>query len=149
MRCIKEGDKNTGFFHPNVGTEGELIKSSPCAGTIIHTVMISRSWKDLLQVFLNLFFAQDTLVTSEVTQFVPSKVTDQMNEELSKHFSVSELERALFMMKPNSSPGPNGFTAGFFQNHWGLLKDNVCGAVLDFLNGGPMPDDYPSAYPQN
>jgi hypothetical protein len=44
------------------------------------------------------------------------------------------------MMKPNKAPGPDGFTAGFYQRHWGLLGDDVCRAVLAFLNGGSMPD---------
>jgi hypothetical protein len=43
------------------------------------------------------------------------------------------------MMKPNSSPGIDGFTAGFYQNHWDTMKDSICNAVLDFLNGGVMP----------
>jgi hypothetical protein len=41
-------------------------------------------------------------------------------------------------MSPNKAPGPDGFTAGFFQKHWTLVKDSVTNAVLGFLNGGDM-----------
>lgn len=41
---------------------------------------------------------------------------------------------------PNKAPGVDGFTAGFFQRHWPLLKENVTQAVLNFLNGGDMPE---------
>jgi hypothetical protein len=51
-----------------------------------------------------------------VIQFVPHKVTDDMNQKLCKPFFADEVEKALFMMKPNKSPRPDGFTAGFYQN---------------------------------
>jgi len=44
-------------------------------------------------------------------------------------------------MKPNKSPRPDGFTAGFYQNHWSLLKDDICQEVLNFLGGGDLPTD--------
>lgn len=39
------------------------------------------------------------------------------------------------------SPGPDGFTAGFYQKHWDLLRTDVCNATLEFLNGGHMPNE--------
>jgi hypothetical protein len=44
------------------------------------------------------------------------------------------------MMHPNKAPDPDGFTAGFFQKHWQLIKGDVTTVVLQFLNGGDMPD---------
>jgi hypothetical protein len=63
-----------------------------------------------------------------------------MNDELSVPFSTEEVQRALFMMHPNKAPGPDGFTTGFFQKHWQLIKGDVTTAVLQFLNGGDMLD---------
>jgi hypothetical protein len=40
---------------------------------------------------------------------------------------------------PSKAPGVDGFTAGFFQRHWDLLKNDVVPAVVDFLNGGMLP----------
>ena len=47
-----------------------------------------------------------------------------------------EIEQALFMMHPHKSPGPDGF----FVKHWSFLKERVCDAVKEFLNGGEMPE---------
>ena len=41
-------------------------------------------------------------------------------------------------MAPAKALGVDGFTTGFFQRHWHLLKDDVTNAVLRFLNGGDL-----------
>jgi hypothetical protein len=56
-----------------------------------------------------------------------------MNDFLCRPFTAVEAEKALFAMKPNKSPGPDGFTAGFDQKHWSLVKEDICCAVLGFL----------------
>jgi len=61
------------------------------------------------------------------------------NEYLSSPFTESEIKTALFMMKPSKAPGPDGFTAGFYQKHWSLAGNDICQAILSFLNGGDMP----------
>jgi hypothetical protein len=63
-----------------------------------------------------------------------------MAELLCRSFTTEEVEAALFQMSPNKAPGADGFTAGFFQKHWPLLKDKVVSAVLGFLNGRDMPE---------
>lgn len=64
-----------------------------------------------------------------------------MADELLKPFSASEVEAALFQMKPNKAPGADGFNAGFFQTHWNLVKPCILSAVLGFLNGGDLPEE--------
>jgi hypothetical protein len=64
-----------------------------------------------------------------------------MNEELTKPFTASEVERAMFMMGANKAPGPDGFTAGFYQHHWKLLGPRITDAALNFLHGGEMPTE--------
>ena len=44
------------------------------------------------------------------------------------------------MMGANKAPGPDGFTAGFYQAHWGFVGQDVISAVLDFLHGGHLPE---------
>jgi hypothetical protein len=41
-------------------------------------------------------------------------------------------------MKPNKASGPDGFTAVFYQKHWSFMGDDICKAVLEFLNGRDM-----------
>jgi len=71
-----------------------------------------------------------------ILDHIPMKVTNEMNERLTRPYSPDEIEKALQLMKPNKAPGPDGFTAGFYQLHWKLLGTDIISAVLDFLNGG-------------
>jgi hypothetical protein len=61
-----------------------------------------------------------------------------MNETLAIEYSCEEVRKAVFMMHPNKSPGPNGFTADFYQCHWNLVGSDSSAAVLSFLNGDDM-----------
>lgn len=63
-----------------------------------------------------------------------------MNERLCAPVTDDEIVQALFSMHPNKSPGPDGFTAGFYIRHWNILKQAICIVVRDFLEGGVMPD---------
>ena len=44
-----------------------------------------------------------------------------------------EIKRALFQMHPDKSPGPDGFSAGFFQNNWDIVAQDTCEAVKSFF----------------
>jgi hypothetical protein len=74
----------------------------------------------------------------ELLDIVPTRVTAEMNLELDKQYTVEEVQVELFQMASSKAPGVDGFTAGFSQRHWNLLKDDVVTAVLDFLNGGEL-----------
>lgn len=64
------------------------------------------------------------------------KVTSDMNTQLLAPFTVSEVETALGQMHPLKSLGPDGFAAGFYQSSWAIVGQEVCAAVLNFLNCG-------------
>ena len=63
-----------------------------------------------------------------------------MNEALESPYTAQDVERALSMMGACKAPRPDGFTAGFYQTHSETVGPSITNAVLDFLNGGPMPD---------
>lgn len=61
-----------------------------------------------------------------------------MNEKLVRGFIEEEVEATVFQMGPLKSPGPDSFGACFYQNFWSIVGEEVCKAILNFLNGGEM-----------
>jgi hypothetical protein len=82
--------------------------------------------------YSELFTRQKVLDVEPILDSVPVKITDHMNDELTKPFRAEEVEKALFMMGANKAPGPDGFTAGFYQHHWKLLGPSVTRGVSGF-----------------
>jgi hypothetical protein len=136
---LRDGDRNTGFFQAKAKARAKTNKISCLkkeAGELIRDQDRLESMAS--QFYQGLFTGQEELDLELVCSYVPRKVSGPMNEMLDRQFTVQEVERALFQMSPNKAPRPDGFTAGFFQKHWTLVKDSVTNAVLGFLNGGDM-----------
>ena len=74
----------------------------------------------------------------ECLSAVQHKMTLEMQEVLSKEYSVEEVKVALFQMGPTKAPGPNGMNAFFYQKFWHVVSDDVIATVLNFLNFGNM-----------
>ncbi|XP_074300419.1 uncharacterized protein LOC141631680 [Silene latifolia] len=58
---------------------------------------------------------------------------------LSQPFTASDVKKAFFDMKPNKSPGPDGFPPRFYQLFWHTVNVDITSAVLRFLNDGHLP----------
>jgi len=63
-----------------------------------------------------------------------------MNEALDRPYTAQEVEWALFMMGACKAPGPDGFTAVFYQTHWETVGPSITNVVLEFFNRGQLLD---------
>jgi hypothetical protein len=138
---LKSGDRNTGFFQAKAKARGRTnrIRALKRADGSEETEQEGLEAM-AADFYSSLFLAQGNVQPSLICQYVPSKLTAQMGEMLERVYTAQEVENALFQMGPGKAPGVDGFTAGFFQKHWCLLKNSVTAAVLGFLNGGDMPE---------
>lgn len=67
--------------------------------------------------YMQLFATQDDLNPKLILGHVPCKVAMDMNEQLTRPYTASEVERAVSLMGAHKTPGLDGMTAGFFQLH--------------------------------
>jgi hypothetical protein len=88
-------------------------------------------------VFVSYYKALFTLANpqaiKECTSAVERNVTPAMASILLSTFSVEEVAATLKQMVPLKAPGPDGYTAGFYQQHWVTMGSEVCEVVLHFF----------------
>lgn len=94
-----------------------------------------------------------TLFTSEIVgdlaaclRPVEKKVTPEMNFNLLREFTKEVVAMALQQMSPLKAPGPDGFSASFYQQNWETIGDEVSSVVLDALNFGFINKEINSTY---
>jgi hypothetical protein len=63
-----------------------------------------------------LFTSEGTVGMEKFTEGLQARVTTEMNARLVSRFEECEVDRALAQMHPLKSPGPDGFSASFYQN---------------------------------
>jgi hypothetical protein len=49
-------------------------------------------------------------------------------------------------MHPLKAPGPDGFSACFYQRHWATIGNESAGQSLHFLNSGILDPDINTTY---
>jgi hypothetical protein len=49
-----------------------------------------------------------------------------------------EVRRVIFAMNCNKAPGPDGFSAGFYQSAWSIVGNYVIDAMLEFFLSGRL-----------
>ena len=62
------------------------------------------------------------------------QVSETENEALTVVFVEKEVREAIFQMKYNKAPDPDGFPAEFYQVFWSIIKDDLIAMFRDFHN---------------
>ncbi|GJW47879.1 RNA-directed DNA polymerase, eukaryota [Tanacetum coccineum] len=73
-------------------------------------------------------------------------LTTQQQEELESNVSKEELKRAVWDCRVDKSPGPDGFSFGFYRHFWSTIENNVREAVNHFLTHGDIPKGCNSSF---
>ncbi|GKE38567.1 RNA-directed DNA polymerase, eukaryota, partial [Tanacetum coccineum] len=69
----------------------------------------------------------------------PNQISSEVQVDLEKDVSLEELKRAVWDCGMDKSPGPDGFTFGFYRRYWSLLEKDVIEAVSYFFQHGSFP----------
>ncbi|GJY14190.1 RNA-directed DNA polymerase, eukaryota, reverse transcriptase zinc-binding domain protein [Tanacetum coccineum] len=112
IKWLKERDLNNAYFHNSL--KGRMNKS------IIESISgegrESFTGVDVADKFIN---EHDAL-------------------EMVKLVTNEEIKAAIFDIKDNKAPGPDGFTSKNFKASWGVVEGDVCRAVNEFFSSGKM-----------
>jgi hypothetical protein len=140
---LKEGDRNTSFFHARASARKRTNKMSSLKGDNGSTCDDIAEIKGMVQDFCgNLFTSEPTLSCDAVLDAIPCKVTSEINADMLRDYTNDEIKAALFQMGPTKAPGPDGFPTLFYQTHWNFFEKEICEALRSFLNGGSIPEGF-------
>lgn len=62
------------------------------------------------------------------------------------NISESEMLMALFSMGSSKSPGPDGYSPGFFKKEWQSMKTSILKLVQEAFNRGVVPESLNKTY---
>ena len=88
--------------------------------------------------FRDLFATSNPELVEDALANVTTTISDQLNADLTSPVSEWEVKLALFAMHPEKTPGPDGFTALFYQRLWDIVKEDLTRMVNEFLFDGRM-----------
>ena len=122
---LLSGDKNTNYFHKQaeahknynavaeINFQGELIKEFDGIKQAAHA-----TFKDLFTAPV-----EDPIdVMAYPFDLIPNLISPEENNLLNASVTMNELKGIISIMKPDSSPGPDGFTTRFFSSCWSIIK---------------------------
>jgi len=69
---------------------------------------------------------------------IDKKVSVEMNQKLLPEFNIEEIATSMQQMPPLKAPGPDGFSACFYQSNCTTVQQDVCTTILHILNTGEM-----------
>ena len=136
-RDIKEGDRNTAYFH--------AVANQRRRKTPIHSLDGPdgpvNDIKDMLGVAVD--FYKDLFKKEHNSGFTLSSdfffaeelVTLVENENLESPFTEEEIKKAVFDSYPDGAPGPDGIPFFFYQHFWEVIKVDLIAMFNDFHKG--------------
>ncbi|XP_062100181.1 uncharacterized protein LOC133806062 [Humulus lupulus] len=133
---FKAGDPNTKFFHASANKRrrrNQIVALKDDEGVL-------RDWDNglgtvMVDYFKHLFSASSTDWHS-VTECISASISEDVNMDLVRPIESEEVKQALFQMHPDKSPGPDGFSPGFYQKFWDIVGEDIISMVQDFFTTG-------------
>lgn len=87
--------------------------------------------------FQNIFTSTNPQVSKVVNRALKPCISQAVNEKLT---SDDEIRETMFAIHPDKAPGPDGFSASFFQSNWESVGPAICCEIKSFFASGSLPN---------
>ncbi|KAL4379687.1 hypothetical protein GQ457_02G039520 [Hibiscus cannabinus] len=146
VQFVKEGDQNTSFFFRKV----QIQQKANTISSLYNSEGVKlESFGDISSEFVKYFSDSLGSVDDSVDTFSDDLLKQILGVELSAEIrdalvAHKEIKDVLFSMNESKAPGPDGFSARFFQAAWGIVGADFLRAVQFFFGTSSLPDAFNS-----
>ncbi|GJS73131.1 RNA-directed DNA polymerase, eukaryota, reverse transcriptase zinc-binding domain protein [Tanacetum coccineum] len=140
VKWLKEGDKNTAYFHKVLkGRINRITILSICAedGTRFENYEVANQFVKHFEGFLRISPTTMSLTDDDNGLFKKQILLDEA-ELMIREVTNDEIKKTLFDIDDNKAPRPDGFTSKFFKKSWDIVKREICAAIKEFFNNGKL-----------
>ncbi|KAG7567824.1 Ribonuclease H-like superfamily [Arabidopsis thaliana x Arabidopsis arenosa] len=136
------GDGNSGYFH--AATKGRKAVNNIAVledDNAVTTFEEEGIEKVISEYYQNLFTSQEGDRLTTVNEALNPCISQEVNDSLIKLPTTKEIKKACFAIHPDKAPGPDGFSASFFQANWATVGDHIVSEIQAFFSSGSLPND--------
>lgn len=121
------GDRNSKFFHNSViqrRQRNKVLRLKDVNGEWLEEQGdINKAFSDF---YTTLFSSDGGRPMDQALSYVKKVVTDLDNACLMEPVTFQEIESAVFQLGATKAPGPDGFSALFYQTAWKEVSKEIC-----------------------
>ena len=133
------GDKNSGYFHAITRGRTVVNKFSVIEkedGTPVYEE--EGILKVISDYFHLLFTSKEGERETTIREAIKPCISSELNQSLISLPSEDEIKAACFSIHADKAPGPDGFSASFFQSNWHTVGSNIVIEVQSFFSSGNL-----------
>ncbi|XP_060200398.1 uncharacterized protein LOC132628651 [Lycium barbarum] len=139
-RWLKDGDKNTAYFHNVIKDRRRKLNLDSIMDNEGHRIEGHQNIANAaVKHFEELFKYQEIKGNFKILDIIPQMVNEEMNSMLTAKPTKQEVINAIENMDPESAPGPDGFGAKYFQTCIDCIINDVHNVVTEFFEGAEVP----------
>ena len=137
IQWLNSGDRNSSFFHDV--TRGRRVQNK---FSVIEDDDGNAFYEEpqivqtISAFYQGIFSSQSCGDLGVVQEALSPKVTTEMNRTLIAVPTDNEIKMAVFSISVDKAPGPDGFSAGFYQSFWDIIWPDVSDDIRSFFNSG-------------
>lgn len=140
VQWLKDGDKNTKFFHLSTiirRRENKIERLKVYNWVHDHDTVKSH----IVEHFKILFKFEPRNFKPIVNYPNVPKLSNFEKDILGFVPTIEEIRRAVFSMNGLKAPGPDGIQPLFYQRFWNIIKNSLCDFVVKYVQNCKFPQD--------
>ena len=134
IQWLNEGDKNSRFFHAVTRGRRARNKFSVVENEDGQAFYEEEQIVNVFGLFYQkLFTSGNTEAEEVVREAIKPVITEEANQILIAILEFEEVKAAVFSIHSDKAPGPDGFSAGFYQSFWDVIGEDVYHDIQSFF----------------